>query len=94
MSLDSLIQAEFLIQPYVVVLHHDGFSAILVYVKNLQNASPITDFVLFSMSGDTIRPPHVASKLFIMEMSATTNEIQPRSRQTGSKPHIITILST
>ena len=28
-----------------VVLRHDGFSAILVYVKNLQNDSPITNVV-------------------------------------------------
>jgi hypothetical protein len=26
-------------------LRHDGFSAILVYVQNLQNATPITHFV-------------------------------------------------
>ena len=43
-SFDSLSQAEFN-APYVVVLHHDGFSAILVYVKNLENASPITNLV-------------------------------------------------
>ena len=38
-SLDSLNQAEF---NYDVILRHDGFSAILVYVKNLQSATPIT----------------------------------------------------
>ena len=43
-SLDSLGQAEFN-APYPVILRHDGFSAILFYVKNLQNATPITDFV-------------------------------------------------
>ena len=30
---------------YDVILRHDRFSAILVYDKNLQNVSPITDFV-------------------------------------------------
>ena len=36
-SLESLGKA--------VVLRHDGFSAILVYVKNIQNATPITNCV-------------------------------------------------
>ena len=43
-SLDSLVQAKFN-APYDVVLCHDRFSAILVYVKNLQNATSITNCV-------------------------------------------------
>ena len=43
-SLDSLNQAKFN-APYDVVLRHDRFSAILVYVKNLKNATSITKLV-------------------------------------------------
>ena len=43
-SLEALVQAEFK-APYDVILRYDGFSAILVYVKNLQNATSITNFV-------------------------------------------------
>ena len=39
-SLDLLNQAEFN-APYDVLLRHDGFSAILVYVQKLQNNPPI-----------------------------------------------------
>ena len=56
-SLDSLIQAEFN-ALYVVDLRHAGFSTILVYVKNLQNASPVTDFFQSSrnLAHMTVRP--------------------------------------
>ena len=47
LSVDSLIQAEFN-APYVVI---NGFSAILVYVKNLQNASLVTNAVQSSRNG-------------------------------------------
>ena len=43
-SLESLGQAEFN-APYDVVFRREGFSAVLVYVKNLQNATPITNVV-------------------------------------------------
>ena len=48
-SLESL--AEFN-AAYVAIFRHDAFSAILVYVKNLQNTSPITNFVQSSQHND------------------------------------------
>ena len=38
------------------------------------------------MSSDTIRPPRIASILFLAEISATANDIQPQIRQTGNTP--------
>ena len=42
--MSSLGQVEFN-AAYDVILHHDRFSAIVVYVKNIQNTSSSTDFV-------------------------------------------------
>ena len=90
-SLESLGQAEFN-APYDVILRHDGFSAILVYVKNLQNVSHITHFVQSSphLAHMLIRPCLTKSiqQIFQIQdsLAATANQIRPRSRQIGNKP--------
>ena len=90
-SLESLGQAEFN-APYDVILRHDKLSAILVYVKNLQNVSHITHFVQSSpnLAHMLLRPCLTKAIQQIIQiqnrLAATVNQIWPRSLQTGSKP--------
>ena len=90
-SLESLGQAEFN-APYDVILRQDRFSAILVYVQNLQKASHPTNFDQSSrnLADMFIRQclTKVIGQIFQIRnrLAATANQIRPRSRQTGSMP--------
>ena len=64
----------------------------LKVVKILQNVSPTTNFVQFSrnLAEMMLRPfaTKLIQQIFQIQnrLAATANQIQPQSRQTGSKP--------